>query len=98
MKPISPTASLLWKGQGGLDAEVVYVVGDSLERGLDHGPALTVYLPYGRLGVPSEFVLETRGDPLAVVPAVRAVITSLDPHLPLADIGAFGGAATVKER
>jgi putative ABC transport system permease protein len=81
--------TLLWKGQGGLDAEVVGVVGDSLERGLDHGPALTVYLPYGRVGVPSEFVLETRGDPMAVVPAVRAVIKRLDPNLPLADIRTF---------
>ena len=81
--------TLLWKGQGGLDAEVVGVVGDSLERGLDHGPALTVYLSYGRVGVPSEFVLETRGNPMAVVPAVRAVIKRLDPNLPLADIRTF---------
>jgi putative ABC transport system permease protein len=82
--------TLLWKGQGGgLDAEVVGVVSDSLERGLDHGPALTVYLPYGRVGVPSEFVLETRGNPMAVVPAVRAAITRLDPNLPLADIRTF---------
>jgi putative ABC transport system permease protein len=81
--------ALLWKGQGGPDAEVVGVVGDSLERGLDHGPALTVYLPYGRVGVPSEFVVETRGNPLAVVPAVRAAVARLDPNLPLADIRAF---------
>jgi putative ABC transport system permease protein len=81
--------ALLWRGQGDPEAEVVGLVGDSLERGLDHGPALTVYLPYGRVGVPSEFVLETRGDPLAVVPAVRAVIRSFDPNLPLSDIRAF---------
>jgi putative ABC transport system permease protein len=82
--------TLLWKGQGGgLDAEVVGVAGDSLERGLDHGPALTVYLPYGRVGLPSEFVLETRGDPMAVVASVRAIIARLDPNLPLADIRTF---------
>jgi predicted permease len=81
--------TLLWKGQGGLDAEVVGVVGDSLERGLDHGPALTVYLPYGRVGVPSGFVIETRGNPMAVVPAVRGIINRLDPNLPLADIRTF---------
>ena len=79
----------LWKGQGGPEAEVVGVVGDSLERGLDHGPALTVYLPYGRIAVPSEFVLQTRGNPMAVVPAVRGIVRSLDPSLPLADIRAF---------
>jgi len=81
--------ALLWKGQGGPEAEVVGVVGDSLERGLDQGPALTVYLPYGRVGLPSEFVLETRGNPLAVVPSVRAAIKRLDPNLPLADIRTF---------
>ena len=83
--------TLLWKGdQGGsLDAEVVGVVGDSLERGLDQGPARTVYLPYGRVAVPSEFVLETRGNPMAVAPAVRTIIKSLDPTLPIADILAF---------
>jgi putative ABC transport system permease protein len=79
----------LWKGQGGAPAEVVGVAGDSLERGLDKGPALIVYLPYGRIAVPSEFVLETRGDPMAVVPAVRAVVRSLDANLPLDDIRAF---------
>ncbi|MGI9075061.1 MAG: FtsX-like permease family protein [Bryobacteraceae bacterium] len=82
--------TLLWKGQGGgLDAEVVGVAGDSVERGLDHPPALTVYLPYGRIGVPSEFVLETRGDPMAVVPAVRAIVTNLDANLPLGNIRTF---------
>jgi putative ABC transport system permease protein len=81
---------LLWKGQdGGFDAEVVGVAGDSLERGLERGPALTVYLPYGRIALPSEFVLATRGDPMAVVPAVRAVIARLDPNLPIADIRTF---------
>ena len=81
--------ALLWKGQGGLDAEVVGVVGDSLERGLERGPAFTVYLPHGRVGVPSEFVLETRGDPMAVVADVRAVITRIDPNLPLGEIRTF---------
>lgn len=82
--------TLLWRGvNGGLDAEVVGVAGDSLERGLDRGPALTVYLPYGRVGVPSEFVLETRGEPMAVVTAVRAVIARLDPNLPLGEIRTF---------
>ena len=77
---------LLWNN---IDAEVVGVAGDSLERGLDRGPALTVYLPYGRMGLPSEFVLETRGNPMAVVPAVRAILARLDPNLPMADISTF---------
>jgi predicted permease len=78
--------TLLW---GNLDAEVVGVAGDSVERGLDRPRALTVYLPYGRVGVPSEFVLWTRGDPMTVVPAVRAFVRHLNPNLPLGDIRTF---------
>jgi predicted permease len=79
----------LWKGGGSLDAEVVGVVGDSLERGLDKGEALTVYLPYGRVGLASEFVLETRGNPMTVLPAVRAIIKRLDPNLPIGEVRTF---------
>ena len=57
--------AVLWKGQGGLDAEVVGVVGDMRERGLVNKPTLTVYLPYGRNVVPTEFVVQTRGNPQA---------------------------------
>ena len=81
--------TILWKGQFNRDAEVVGVVGDSLERGLDHGPALTVYLPYGRVAVPSEFVVETRGDPKTVFPDVRALIQRLDRDLPIEDVRSF---------
>jgi len=81
--------TILWKGQFNRDAEVVGVVGDSLERGLDHGPALTVYITYGRVAVPSEFVVETRGDPKTVFPDVRALIQRLDPNLPIGEVRSF---------
>jgi putative ABC transport system permease protein len=81
--------TILWKGQFNRDAEVVGVVGDSLERGLDRGPALTVYLPYGRVAVPSEFVVETRDDPKTVFPDVRALIQRLDPNLPIGQVRSF---------
>ncbi len=80
---------LLWKGQGNLDAEVVGVVGDSRERGLASGPALTVYLPYGKYAITSEFVLHTRGNPLALVPTVRSIVDGLDPNLPISEIRSF---------
>jgi predicted permease len=79
----------LWKGQGNLDAEVVGVVGDSRERGLTEGPALTVYLPYGVNALPGEFVVHTRGNPLAVAPAVRSIVAGLDSNLPVADVRSF---------
>jgi putative ABC transport system permease protein len=79
----------LWKGQGGMDAEVIGVVADSRERGLMSDSALTVYLPYGRNAPVSEFVLHTRGNPVAIAPTVRAIVTGLDPNLPFADVRPF---------
>ena len=81
--------ALLWKGQGNLDAEVIGVVGDSRERGPASDPTLTVYLPYGPNALPTEFVLHTRGNPLAVAPTVRSMVASLDPNLPVADVRSF---------
>ena len=80
---------LLWKGQVNRDAEVVGVVGDSRERGLAADPTRTVYLPYGRLALTSEFVVHTRGNPLALMPTVRSIIAKLDPNLPIADVRTF---------
>ncbi len=79
----------LWKGQGGPEAEVVGVVGDMRERGLAADPTLTVYLPSGRNVVPSEFIVHTRGNPLALLTTVRSIVTSLDPNLPIADVRSF---------
>jgi putative ABC transport system permease protein len=79
----------LWKGQGNLEAEVIGIVADSRERGPASDPTLTVYLPYGRNALVSEFVLHTRGNPLAVAPTVRAIVAGLDPNLPLADVRSF---------
>jgi putative ABC transport system permease protein len=80
---------LLWKGQGGADAEVIGVVGDSRERGPASGPSLTVYLPYGVKALPGEFVIHTRSHPLALAPAVRSIVASLDPNLPVSDVRSF---------
>jgi putative ABC transport system permease protein len=79
----------LWKGQGNWEAEVIGVVADSRERGLTSDSALTVYLPYGRNAPVSEFVLHTRGNPLAIAPIVRAIVAGLDPNLPFADVRPF---------
>jgi len=79
----------LWKSQSNLDAEVVGVVADSRERGPAAAPSLTVYLPYGANALVSEFVLQTRGNPLAAAAAVRSIVASLDPNLPVADMRSF---------
>jgi putative ABC transport system permease protein len=79
----------LWSGQNNLPAQVVGVVADSRERGLASSLALTVYLPYGRNALPQEFVVHTRIRPLALAPAVRSLVASLDPSLPVADVRSF---------
>ena len=79
----------LWTGQVNRDAEVIGVVEDNRERGLAADPTRTVYLPYGRIALTSEFVVHTRGNPLALIPTVRSIITKLDPNLPIADVRTF---------
>ena len=80
---------ILWKGQGNVDAEVIGIVGDSRERGPASDPSLTVYLPYGRMALTSEFVVHTRVRPLALAPTVRSIVASLDANLPVADVRSF---------
>src|SRR5262249_19666025 len=79
----------LWKGQNNWGAEVIGVVGDSRERGLDSDPTLTVYLPYGRNFLTTEFVPHTRANAQNLAPTVRSIVASLDPNLPVADVRSF---------
>jgi predicted permease len=79
----------LWKGQGDWDAEVIGVVGDSRERGLTSDPTLTVYLPYGRNALTTEFVAHTRGNAHDLAPVVRSIVSDLDSNLPVADVRSF---------
>jgi putative ABC transport system permease protein len=79
--------AVLWKGQSNLDAEVIGVVGDQRERGLDTDPSLTVYVPYYATGLTRiQFVVQTAGDPMTVVPWLRSVLSTIDRDLPLSDI------------
>jgi putative ABC transport system permease protein len=72
-----------------MDAEVIGVISDSRERGLASNASLTVYLPYGANVLPGEFVVHTRGNPVALASSVRAIVSSLDPNLPVADVRSF---------
>jgi ABC-type antimicrobial peptide transport system permease subunit len=80
---------ILWKGQSGGEAEVVGVIADSRERGLAANLGLTVYFPYGVNALPGEFVVHTRGNPLALVPTIRSIIAGMDASLPVADVRSF---------
>jgi predicted permease len=78
---------VLWRGQGDLPGDVIGVVGDMRERGLETDATLAVYFPYfGRDWSPIQFVVQTAGDPLAFAPTLRTILSDLDPTLPLSDI------------
>lgn len=78
--------AILWKGQGNTPADVIGVVGDMRERGLQAGPTLATYLPYYGAGfTPVQVVLHTSGDTDTLVSQLRATLTSIDPALPLAN-------------
>jgi putative ABC transport system permease protein len=85
--PVGRTA-LLWKGQGDTKAEVVGVVGDMRERGLESAPTLAVYLPaYGSLDATTlELVMHTRGAPEQFVPQLRAIVSGIDSTLPVSGV------------
>jgi len=76
----------LWAGQGGVPGEVFGVVGDMRERGIDADPTLAVYLPYVAAGWPPDIVIHTSGEPTAVIPALRSILSEMDPNIPLSDI------------
>jgi putative ABC transport system permease protein len=85
--PVGKTA-ILWKGQGNRQAEVIGVVGNMRERGLENDPTLAVYFPaYGALDATTlQLVMHTKGRPEAVVPALRAAVSSIDSNLPVSGI------------
>ena len=92
-------ARLLWPGEsalgrrlqlgtaglnGEVHGEVVGVVADARYRRLEDAPAPEAYLPDLQTGYSSTRVfLRAAGDPLALVPAVRAAVRSVDPNLPV---------------
>lgn len=84
----------VWFGGGGgfsspdSTAEVVGVVGDVAYQPLDQRPFQPdFYTPYAQFTYASRMVLvRTAGDPAGVVNAIRAVVRSVDPDLPLFDV------------
>ncbi len=79
--------AILWAGQSNLPAEIIGVVGDMRERGLDSEPTLAVYLPiYGAGWSSVNFVLHSTGDPMPLVSSLRGMLAELDPNLPISNI------------
>ena len=71
---------------GGMDVEIVGVVGDIKMSTLDADTRAAVYMPHTQLALGlMTLVVRTETDPTALVNSVASVIRSLDPELPLAD-------------
>jgi putative ABC transport system permease protein len=81
----------LWRGQNSRNGEVIGVVSDIRERGLERDPTFAVYLPaYGTLGDTTiPLVMHARSASDTAVGAVREVVRSIDGSLPVSDIRTF---------
>ena len=64
--------------------EIVGVVGNVRQYRADRDPVPMVYAPYtAQPGRAQNLMIRTAGDPMAVAGAIRAVLQSLDPSLPV---------------
>ncbi len=67
--------------------EIVGVVGYTKHEGLDAESRVQVYMPLLQQGLPfSDVVVRTRGDPEAMVSALRAKVQEMDRDLPLSRV------------
>jgi putative ABC transport system permease protein len=72
---------------GNQPSEIIGIVGDVHQIGLDTAPEPTVYWPHPELVYSSMTILvRTVNDPLALVSAARTELQQLDPELPMAAI------------
>ncbi len=93
----SPVGLHLSTGSGApLPGRIAGVVADARERGVDRAPAPTVYTCFGAPNPTPHFLVRTRGEPLALTPAVRSAIKELEPLRAVYDIAGLdariGGA------
>jgi putative ABC transport system permease protein len=72
---------------GGMQVEVVGVVGDIKMGTLDADTRPAVYIPYPQLAVSlMTFVVRTQMDPMSLVSGVSGAVHAIDPELPVADV------------
>ena len=83
------------------DSPVIAVVSDVKHQGLDAPRTGSMYVPWRRAptGV-SHLVVRTAGDPAALVPAVRDLIRTLNPSLPVPEVRTLADhvAGSIAER
>jgi putative ABC transport system permease protein len=87
--PIGKRVTIHMKDQDA-PSQVVGVVGDVKHTGLDSETHATAYWPHPELAYNfMTLVIRTDGDPLALAPAVRQAVCSLDKDQPVVDISSM---------
>jgi putative ABC transport system permease protein len=72
---------------GNKPSQIIGVVGDVHQMGLDTAPEPTVYWPHPELVMTGMTILvRTSNDPLALVTTIRGELQQLDPELPMAAV------------
>ena len=76
--------------EGGMNVEIVGVVGDIKMVSLDGTVNPAVYIPHAQLPIGlMTFVVRTPLEPTSLTPRVAAAVREVDPNLPLADVAAM---------
>jgi predicted permease len=66
--------------------EIVGVVGDARNDGVDRPVAPAIYIPYTTLMVPyAQFLIQTQGEPLAYLHSIRAAVAAVAPDQQIAN-------------
>jgi predicted permease len=78
--------------------QIIGVVGDARNDGLDHPVAPAIYLPYATVVQPyyAQFFVRTQGDPLAYLQSIRTAIASVASGQTLSN-SSFNGTLTLNE-
>jgi putative ABC transport system permease protein len=93
-EPIGQHVKVSWTNPDA-EPEVVGIVGDALDTGLDGDRNPTIYYP-GAQSPSSRMSVAIRAErsPLALVPAVRAAVHGVDPDLPVGDFAPMSAVIT----
>jgi putative ABC transport system permease protein len=90
VNPIGQKAAIYMKSDAEsqrFPSEIIGVVGDVHQLGLDTAPEPTVYWPHPELVMSAMTILvRTSSDPLALVSTARGELQQLDPELPMAAV------------
>jgi MacB-like periplasmic core domain/FtsX-like permease family len=78
--------------------QIIGVVGDARNDGLEHPVAPAIYLPYTTVMRPYvQLFVRTQRDPLTYLDSIRAAVAAVAPNQPLSNNSNFSGTLTLNE-